>query len=90
MIQQKLQWIVDCSLAWCNRYGKFPIFKSDMTFVKNLLEILHTYLDEYKDETLKLPKEIDDIIGNSILFSCVWSIGAALDEHCRKTYNEFL
>jgi hypothetical protein len=47
MILQKLQWIVDSSLAWCNRYGKFPIFKSEMTFVKNLLEILHTYLAEY-------------------------------------------
>ena len=61
-----------------------------MTFVKNLLEILGTFLVEFQDETVKLPKDIEDILGNAILFSCVWSIGGALDETCRKKFNDFL
>lgn len=61
-----------------------------MTFVKNMLEVLGTFLIEFQDDNIKLPKEIDEILGNAILFSCVWSVGAALDESCRKKFNEFL
>jgi dynein heavy chain len=90
MVLDKLRWIIDSSLAWGNRYGKFPIYKSDMTMVKNLLDILGTFIPEFVDENVKIPKEIDEILSNQILFSCVWSFGASLDEDCRKKYNEFV
>ena len=89
-IFSKIKWISDCSLAWVKRYGKCPVYGSEMPIINNLLKILSTYLEEYNLENCKVPKEIDDIIANSILFSCIWSIGAALEETSRKQFNAFI
>lgn len=61
-----------------------------MILIKNLLNLLRSYLDEYTHETAKLPNDFEDILGNSILFSTIWSIGASLDESCRRNFNDFL
>ena len=58
--------------------------------VKNLLLILNIYILEYSDENVKLPKEIEDILGCAMLFSTIWSIGGSLDETCRKKFNDFM
>jgi dynein heavy chain, axonemal len=89
-LQNKLRWIIDCSLAWCERNGKFPIYKSPMTMVNNLLNIVNTYMGEFSEDGVKVPKDIEEVLANIVLFSCIWSIGGALDEFCRKKYNEFL
>ena len=80
----KLKWICDCSLAWVKKNGKCPVYGSEMPIVNNLLKVMSTCLEDYNHENCKLPKEIDEIISNSILLSCIWSIGAALDETSRK------
>ncbi len=58
--------------------------------VKNLLLLLQIYVTEYSDENVKLPKEIEEILSCTMLFSTVWSIGASMEETCRKKFNEFL
>lgn len=91
-----LRIILDCSLAWCRKFGKFPIYRSEMTVVKNMLALLQTYVCEWSegDEAQKQkninPNEVKDIITKAILFAVVWSIGGALDENCRKSFNSFL
>ena len=89
-MQTKLQWIVDCTLAWCKKYAKFPVYGSEMILVKNLLSIMQTYLNEFKIENAKLPKDCEDMLSHCVLFSAIWSVGAALEESCRKPFNEFL
>ena len=39
---------------------------------------------------MKIPKDIDEVLSNALLFSLVWSIGAALEESCREQFNLFL
>jgi len=34
----------------------------------------------YENEEEKIPKNIDEIIANIVIFGCVWSIGAILEE----------
>ena len=50
-----------------------------MTFVNTLLRILETYLKGYGAEDAKIPKEIEDIISNLIVFCAIWSIGIAME-----------
>ena len=47
---------------------------------------------EYKEieNEKKIPKEIEEIILNSILFSVIWSIGSGLDEFTRPKFDSFL
>ncbi|CAD8115295.1 unnamed protein product [Paramecium sonneborni] len=91
-----LRVIIDCSQEWMRKNGKFPIYKSEMTLVKNMLLILQTYLQEWTDMDEKASQkqinhnEIKDVVSKAILFSCVWSFGAAIDEVCRKQFNQFL
>jgi hypothetical protein len=66
-------------LAWTRKYGKFLVHQSEMTFVNTLLRILETYLKEYGAEDAKIPKEIEDIISNLIVFCAIWSIGIAME-----------
>ena len=58
-----------------------------MTFVATYLKIIGTYIIQYGEEETKIPKEIDDILSNLTIFSTVWSIGAALEETCRKKFS---
>ena len=51
---------------------------------------MQTYLNEFKIENAKLPKDCEDMLSHCVLFSAIWSVGAALEESCRKPFNEFL
>ena len=48
------------------------------------LKIFHTYAKEYEESeanlNLKLPKEIDELLTNYIIFSAIWSFGVCLEE----------
>jgi hypothetical protein len=46
-------------------------------------------LKPYADEEIKIPKEIDDVISNLVVFCAIWSIGIALEETSRKAFNTF-
>ncbi len=40
-------WLVDCSLSWALRHGKFLVHKSEMTLVASCLKLLKVYVNEY-------------------------------------------
>lgn len=58
-----------------------------MTFVSTFLKNVNSFIAIYGEEETKIPKEIEDIVSNIIIFSCVWSIGAAIEETSRKKFN---
>lgn len=78
-LTDKLKYIINGSLAWTRKYGKFFVHQSEMTFVNTLLRILETYLKPYADEETKIPKEVEDVISNLVVFCAIWSIGIALE-----------
>jgi hypothetical protein len=51
--------------------------------VCSLLKLVGTFLVDYEKEGTKLPKDIEEIISQIILFSTIWSIGAAIEEVSR-------
>jgi hypothetical protein len=51
-----------------------------MTLVRNTLHLLRSMTDEYLIEGAQIPKDIDDIISNIILFSAIYGIGGPLNE----------
>lgn len=55
-LQEKLKYIINGSLAYTRKYGKFLVHQSEMTFVNTLLRILETYLKPYANEEFKIPK----------------------------------
>lgn len=56
LLQDKLKYIVNGSLAWTRKYGKFLVHQSEMTFVNTLLRILDTYLRPFGSDDIKIPK----------------------------------
>ncbi|KAL4494234.1 hypothetical protein ABPG73_018753, partial [Tetrahymena malaccensis] len=85
-----LTWLIDCSLCWAMRHGKFLVHKSEMTLVGSCLKYLKTYIKEYGEENVKVQKDIEDILANVSLFCVIWSIGACLEETTRKPFHQFI
>ncbi len=42
------------------------------------------------EDKKKIPKDIDDMLNNYILFGFIWSVGAVLEEPSRPKFNTFL
>jgi hypothetical protein len=82
--------IIDNCLCWAFRHGKFYVHKSEMNMVGTCLKYLNVYFKEYYEENAKVPKDIDDVLANTVLFCCIWSIGAALEETSRKKFHDFI
>lgn len=83
-------WLIDCSLAFCQRQGKFLVHESEMTYTGCVTKYMRTWLEEFDKEGVKLPKEIDEFLMNMVLFSVVWGLGGGLEEGSRKKFNVFL
>lgn len=88
-LQTKSQYLLNGVLAWSRKFGKFLVHQSEMTFVNTYLQLMRAYTKCYEEEEAKVPKEIEDILTNQCVFSCVWSIGAAMEETSRKKFTEF-
>jgi hypothetical protein len=78
LIQTKSKYLINGTLAWTRKFGKFLVHQSEMTFVNSYLRIFGTYIKSYYEEDAKVPKEIEDILTNLTVFCCIWSLGVAL------------
>ena len=87
LVLNKSQYLINASLAWIRKYGKFLVHQSEMTFVNSYLKLLQCYVQPYHEEDAKVPKEIDDILTNLTVFCCIWSIGASIQETSRKGFS---
>ncbi len=82
--------MIDLTLAFTLKHGKFLVHKSEMTIVGGCLKQMKMFLHEYEDESAKVPKDIDDLLICMALFSVIWSVGAAVEETTRKEFNNFV
>jgi len=104
-IETLMLWLIDCTLAWAMRYGKFLVHKSEMALVNNCIKLMRSFLADYEvdennpvapsggataNQANKLSKDFEEQLANMILFSTIWSIGAALEETTRKGFHEFV
>jgi dynein heavy chain len=44
----KIKYIINGTLAWTRKYGKFQVHQSEMTFVNSLLNIIRSYTSTYE------------------------------------------
>lgn len=44
----KIKYIINGSLAWTRKFGKFQVHQSEMTFVSTYLKIVGTYTSTYE------------------------------------------
>jgi len=51
---------------------------------------MNYYLEPFANEDEKIPKDIQEIITNWVLFGVVWSIGIILEEPSRPKFHKFL
>jgi len=63
---------------------------SEISVTKTLITIFRYYVQSFEEEGVKVPKDIEDIISNSILMSIIWSIGAILEEPSRPKFHLFV
>jgi dynein heavy chain len=87
--------IADLSIEFCRINGKFPCAGNAAFLVNHIIRIIECYMDIYKpknsdQEEILIPKEIEDQLNNSLLFSTIWGIGGVLDEHTRSKFDMFL
>jgi len=61
-----------------------------MFLVYSVLNIFDSLIAEYKVEDAKIPKEIDEILPNLLLFAIVWGIGGPLHEAARPGFETFV
>jgi dynein heavy chain len=52
----KSQYLLNGTLAWTRKYGKFLVHQSEMTFVNTYLQLMKAYTKPYYEEDAKVPK----------------------------------
>ena len=90
LIYNTLRWFIDACLAYVRKYGKFPMHISDMAMTNSVLSLMDIFLKEYDREDAKPPSNIEEIVNNIVLFSCIWAIGATLEESSRAGFHNFI
>lgn len=73
--------------------GTFLVHNSETALVDASLKYLNTFLLVYRDQEgkeVKVPKDIENFLGNMALFSVVWGVGGALEEKSRKLFNDVM
>lgn len=67
---------------------------SELSMCSQMLKIFNTYLLPYKEvegeEKPVIPKDIEEYIINFLLFSVIWSYGAALEENVRSKFKTLI
>ena len=85
-----LKWFLDPCVTYARKYGKFPLHLSEMNLVNSTLNLLDCLIQDFNDEKAKVPKEIEDILINYVLFCVIWAVGGVLEEVSRKGFHDFI
>lgn len=95
-LREWMHWFAGVSICFVMEYGKFPVATDANFLINSMLNLFECNVKQYRPEAgeevnpNKLPKEIDEIVNQALLFAVIWSLGGALDEHSRPKFNEFL
>lgn len=83
-------WMSNLSLLYITNHWNFPSPTDKMFLINSTLEIFDSMIAEYREEGMIVPKEIDEILPNIILFAFIWGIGGPLHEESRPEFEKFL
>jgi len=89
-------YFIDAAITFTDYNGKFPVPTDANFLVNSMINLFECFIHDFRcqdgeeDATSKLPKEIDEIVNQALLFALIWSIGGALDEHSRPKFDVFL
>jgi len=88
-VKQLMTYLSELCIAYTALHGKFPVPTDPNFLVQSMLNIFNCYVNDWREEDAKLPKEHEDICINAVVFAHIWSIGVALDEFTRPSFDKF-
>mmetsp|Transcript_3594 Transcript_3594/g.2635 ORF Transcript_3594/g.2635 Transcript_3594/m.2635 type:complete len:122 (+) Transcript_3594:1628-1993(+) len=88
-VKQLMYYLSDLCIAYTNGHGKFLVPTDPNFLIRSMLNMFDCYVNEWRQEDAKLPKEHEDICINAVVFAHLWSIGVALDETSRPNFDKF-
>lgn len=77
--------MIDNTVIWIRNNAKFPVMAIETVLVENFINLTKKCLIHLTDEE-KVPYCFDNVM----IFSLVWSIGAAMDEIYRPNFSKFI
>ena len=88
-IKALMTYFSDLCVNFTNLQGKFPVPTDPNFLVNSMLNVFNCYVNDWRQEDVKLPKEHEDMCINAVVFAHIWSIGVALDETTRPKFDKF-
>lgn len=88
-IKQMMYHFADACIAFTNSNGKFPVPTDPNHLVNSMINIFDCYVRDWKQEDAKIPREMEEMCNNAVVFANIWSVGAALDETTRPKFDIF-
>ena len=83
-------WFADLVTLYITTHWNYPSPTDKNFLIDSVLKIFDSLIAEYKGEDAKVPKEIDDLLPNLVIFSFVWGVGGPLHEDARPGYEKFI
>lgn len=88
-VRTYMNYLSDICIAFTNLQGKFPVPTDPNFLIQSMLNIFNCFVNDWRQEDVKLPKELEEICINAVVFAQIWSIGVALDETTRPKFDKF-
>jgi hypothetical protein len=88
-IKSLMNHMADACIAFTSLYGKFPVPTDPNFLVAAMLNVFDCFVRDFKLEDAKLPRELEEMCINAVVFSHIWSVGIGLDEHTRPKFDIF-
>mmetsp|Transcript_20678 Transcript_20678/g.31626 ORF Transcript_20678/g.31626 Transcript_20678/m.31626 type:complete len:194 (+) Transcript_20678:1711-2292(+) len=94
-VEKVFHYIMDISVEFTRKNGKFPCSGNGSYLVNHIIKIIQCYMAPYKPnetdgEEAKVPNDIEDKLMNALLFASIWGIGGAMDEFTRPRFSQML
>ena len=67
-----LSWMADMTLNYISEHWNYPSPTDKMFLIDSTLKIFDSMIADYKEEDVGVPKEIDEILPNVVLFAFIW------------------
>ena len=89
-LHENFQWLAEMTLLYAANHWNYPSPTDKMFLIDSTLKIFDAMIQEYKDEDFVVPKEIDELLPNIMMYSFLWGIGGPLHEDSRPGFEKFL
>jgi dynein heavy chain len=91
VVRTYMHYFSDCSIAFTNMQGKFPVPTDPNFLINSMLNMFECFVKDWRSDevAVKIPKEAEEICMHAVIFAHIWSIGVALDETTRPKFDVF-